>query len=293
MDPMSGDRQRGSRFHWRGLTSFLVTWGFLILTATGVVLYIAPPGRVAHWTDWRVAGLNKEQWSAVHMVSGILFVVSAGVHLAFNWRVFWHYIRARGRLHLKREMVASLFIAVVLVVGTLLESAPFRYVTEVSDRARAYWDGRSDPAPYPHAETSTLAEFAQQTQIPVETLQARLKDLGADANDPTQTWGSVAAQLGLTPAELTEKAQVRVPAARGGAGSGGGSGMGRQTLRQACLAQGSDVHLVIKTLEARGWNVSQDEAIRTIAERTGLRPMEILEIIRTTSKSQEEADPSP
>jgi len=293
MNGLPKDEPKVIRFHWRGLTSFLVTLGFLILTVTGIVLYIAPPGRVAHWTDWRIAGLDKEQWSAIHMTSGVLFVIAACIHLVFNWRVFWHYIAASGHLHLKREMVVSLAIAVVLIVGTLLEIPPFGTITQISDKARAYWEARSDPAPYPHAEISTLTEFAQRIGIPAETLQARLKDLGADANDPTQTWGSMADQLGLTPGELIEKAHVSVPAARGGMGSGGGSGIGRQTLREACFTQGSDIRQVIKALEKKGLTVSEDESIRAIAEKAGLRPMEILELIRTTGNTQEKANPSP
>jgi len=40
-----------SRFSYRVLTSFFVTFDFLILLVTGVVLYVVPPGRVANWTN--------------------------------------------------------------------------------------------------------------------------------------------------------------------------------------------------------------------------------------------------
>ena len=46
----------------RSLTAFLVTWSFLVLTITGLVLYIVPQGRIAYWVHWSLLGLEKEQW---------------------------------------------------------------------------------------------------------------------------------------------------------------------------------------------------------------------------------------
>lgn len=39
----------------RSFVAFLVTWSFLLLTITGIVLYIAPSGQVEHWSVaiWR------------------------------------------------------------------------------------------------------------------------------------------------------------------------------------------------------------------------------------------------
>ena len=45
----------------RSLIAFLVTWAFAVLTVTGIVLYIVPQGRIAYWTHWSLAGLDKEQ----------------------------------------------------------------------------------------------------------------------------------------------------------------------------------------------------------------------------------------
>ena len=74
------------RFHTRAFVSLLLTCSFFVLLVTGIVLYITPQGRVAHWTGWTIAGLGKEQWSAVHIVISLLFLTSAALHLYFNWR---------------------------------------------------------------------------------------------------------------------------------------------------------------------------------------------------------------
>lgn len=41
---------------WRSFTALVVTWAFLILMVTGLVLYIVPHGRVAYWVHWSLAG---------------------------------------------------------------------------------------------------------------------------------------------------------------------------------------------------------------------------------------------
>jgi hypothetical protein len=60
----------------RSLIAFLVTWAFGVLTATGIVLYIVPQGRIAYWTLWSFLGLNKEQWGDVHIMFGGIFIAT-------------------------------------------------------------------------------------------------------------------------------------------------------------------------------------------------------------------------
>ena len=61
----------------RSLTAFLVTGSFLVLTVTGIVLYVVPQGRVAYWVHWSLAGMEKDQWAWAHMIFGALFIVTS------------------------------------------------------------------------------------------------------------------------------------------------------------------------------------------------------------------------
>ncbi|MCK4782139.1 MAG: DUF4405 domain-containing protein, partial [Desulfobacteraceae bacterium] len=56
------------RFNWRGWTTFVVTISFVVDTISGIILYVAPPGRIANWTNWTIWGLNKEEWAAIHTI---------------------------------------------------------------------------------------------------------------------------------------------------------------------------------------------------------------------------------
>ena len=287
MDEARSSGTDKKRFNWRGTASLLAAVSFVVMTITGIVLYASPQGRVAHWVDWRVAGLDKEQWGAVHTTSSLLFVIAACVHLYFNWRVFLHYIRVASRFNLKREMAATLLITAVVIAGTVWEVPPFGNILDANARIKAYWEARSYRAPYPHAEVSTLEEFAQQTGGNVEQLKARLAAMGVDVNDPATTIGSAAKQVGLSPGELFE--QLGASGGRGagpGGGGGGGSGFGRQTLEQACRAAGVDVQQAIAALAAEGVQAGASERLRDIADRAGVRPPEIVEMIEAMAGAE-------
>lgn len=112
----------------RSLVSFLVAWSFLVLTVTGLVLYVVPQGRVAYWVHWSLAGLEKTQWGWVHMMFGGLFIVSGAAHLYFNWKPFSAFLAARieGHLALKREVLIASAISVLLFVTSAWNLPPDR-----------------------------------------------------------------------------------------------------------------------------------------------------------------------
>jgi len=280
MDQATSNRTEKKTFNWRGMMSLLAAVSFVVMTVTGIVLYLSPQGRVAHWVDWRVAGLDKEQWGAVHTTSSLLFVIAAAVHLYFNWRVFLHYIRVASRFNLKREMAATLLVTAVVIAGTVWEVPPFSTIMAGGERMKAYWDARSYQAPYPHAEAATLAEFSEQTGIDLEQFKTRLSGMGVDVSDPEMTIGSAAKQLDLSPGELFERLGTSGGRGAGGGGrGGGGSGYGRQTLEQVCRDVGVDVQQAIGALKAEGVRAGASERLRDIADRAGIRPPDVIDMI--------------
>jgi hypothetical protein len=199
-----------SPLHWRGLTSLTVTAAFLVLATTGVMLYVSPQGRVANWSGWSVLGLGKEQWAAAHTTAALLFIVASAFHVYFNWKALIHYLLIRRQLHLKREMAIAVAVVAVVFTGTVIDMPPFSTVVDLNTRIKAYWENRSEQAPYPHAELSTLAEFSQRTGIPLPVLQERLSESGITAGDPNvQTLEELARANNLRPNELFSKISNR------------------------------------------------------------------------------------
>ena len=140
--PTSEPRNR-RRFSTRGFTSLLLTLVLLVMGLSGVMLYLTPRGRVAHWTDWTLLGLGKEGWGALHMNASLLFLLGAVLHLAINWSTFFRYLKKKtvAGLHMKKELALAVVIAGVAVAGTLYEVPPFSSVVALNEDIKNYWEG--------------------------------------------------------------------------------------------------------------------------------------------------------
>jgi uncharacterized membrane protein len=69
----------------RKTTSLTTLLSFILLLVTSIIMYVTPQGKIAFWANWEIAGLNKEQWGALHTNLGILFVAAGLVHTVLNW----------------------------------------------------------------------------------------------------------------------------------------------------------------------------------------------------------------
>lgn len=131
-----------SRFSFRALTSVLLFWSFLLLTGSGVALYIAPRCRIADQIDWRLALLAKGQWEALHTVMAVVFLVGGIFHLMrFNRRTIWVYARrSREQLSPFRWPLIIATCAVVLAVaGTIAEVPPFSTLMSIKEGFHEVW----------------------------------------------------------------------------------------------------------------------------------------------------------
>ena len=120
-------------FHWRGFCSLLLFCSGMVMLVSSAVLYASPQGRIAHWTGWSILGLEKEEWSAVHMVCGLLVVLTSIFHIYFNWTHFICYIKRKteSTLHLKREIALALLVSIAFVAGTILQCQPFHAIGQI------------------------------------------------------------------------------------------------------------------------------------------------------------------
>lgn len=215
-------------FHWRGFFSLLLFASFSILLVSGVILYIAPRGRIANWTGWAILRLSKHEWSAVHISLAVLVLIAAGFHLYYNWSVFWSYITCKTQrmLNLKREMALALLLCVITIFGAIYGLPPFGTFMKWNDRIKDYWEKTRVTAPTPHAEEFSIEQLTEEVDMPLDQLIERLEDAGIAVDDPSVKVKDLAAAHGMTPSELF--AIIQPTSARSGRGAGGmGRGMGR------------------------------------------------------------------
>lgn len=268
-------RKEKSSFYVRGFTTFALTAVSLLIALSGIVLYLTPRGRVAHWTNWTLAGLGKEQWASLHMTGAVLFIVVVLLHLFFNWKVLLGYLRLRRvpGLRLKRELSAALLLGLLLVVGTLAGAPPLGTIVELREDLKNYWEQTHDPAPLPHAEELRLDEFADQLDLRVEDVVAALEEGGFEDAEPAQPIAAIAEANEVAPSDLVQTLRSKPAFASAlDRRSGSGQGMGRMNLGQFCSSRDVPLDRLIAILKVRGMSADPSTSLREISASLDMRP---------------------
>ncbi len=124
-------------FRARALASLLTAFSFLMLAASGLVLFFGPAGRVAQATGWQLLGLDRWQWADLHAVFALLMLASALPHLWMNRKPLLGHLRqsaavaGRPLFLLRREAVAALALGILVAGATVWRVPPVHYVSEV------------------------------------------------------------------------------------------------------------------------------------------------------------------
>ena len=141
-------------FDFRGFITYSVLLSFIVMLASGVVMFLAPSGRVAGQTDWSLLGLDRARWQTLHLSFAVVFVVAGLVHLTCNWRGLLHHLRERTTKHvtLKWEAVLALAAVVWLIASAAVPMPPASTLHGWNEYFRkTFWAGA------PPAQESTTA----------------------------------------------------------------------------------------------------------------------------------------
>lgn len=266
------------RFSWKPFTSFLILCAFLVILLSGLVLYVAPPGRIANWTHWMLGPLDKAQWQAMHTVFALVFVAAAVLHLVFNWRVLLAYLKTR--LHTgtsnRREFAVASAVTVAVLALTLAGLPPFSTVVAVGEWAKNSWAGKETEPPVPHAEGLTLAQLADTTKQPLDQMLSTLARAGVREASAEITVGELATRNSLTPQQLYGRAR----ATAGPMPVNVEAGLGRKSVQQVCEELGLDVNEGLRRLQAAGLEARADDTMKAIAGNHGRTPHDVLPVLR-------------
>lgn len=263
------------------LTSLL---SLVLVLLTSVVLYVEPPGRVAYWAGWRLLGLSKEQWGAVHINIGVLFLVALGLHVWLNWTPLVSYLKDKARNFrlFTQEFNWAAGITLAIVLGTLLGLPPLSWIPEgniwFQDRAaRVYGE-----PPYGHAELSTLKTFASRLGLDLDAALERLRQAGVAVSGPEETLETVARRQGVTPQALFRIMQPETP-------SGAAKilpeapppGTGGHSLADVCQEYGLNIKTAGQRLADAGMASRPEQSLKDIARAAGKTPDEVWAILRS------------
>ena len=274
-----------SKFSTRAFVTTLLVWSFATLVVSGLVLYIAPPGRVAHWSGWTLLGLSKSGWQALHTLTGLLFLVGGLFHLLkFNWGVFRAYVR-RSREAASPflwPLLAGTAVFALTVAGTVADVPPFGTVMTLGERASQAWATPDREPPVPHMELETLERLAAGRGVPVAVLTEALERAGFTAIREGADLREIARANGTTPRTLWKalepvlRTPERAPVAESRPGRGGGRGLGRLTVEEAAGRLGITAERAVANLRRAGVEADPGDTLRDLASSLGWTPAELV-----------------
>ena len=275
----------------RSLIAFLVTWSFLVLTVTGIVLYIVPQGRVAYWVHWSLAGMEKEQWGWVHMMFGGVFIVTGVLHLYFNWKPFKQYLadRVKGHLEMKREVFMASGLTLVIVLLSVFNLPPASWVIALNTWVKSVWVTSPElEPPFGHAEEVSLAGLARRMDLDLDKVLVTLREQGVVFESQRDSLEKIARANRTTPMALYglirghEKAASSPPEALSAEAieaKYAGTGLGRKSLAELCLNTGIELEQGLARLSSAGIAATGEDNARELADRHGLSPVDLLKIM--------------
>ena len=266
----------------RKITSLTALLSFVFMLVTSIILYIVPQGRVAYWADWRLLGLDKTQWGDMHINMGLLFLLSIGLHIYYNWRTLLAYLKDKAR-HLKiwtPEFNAAFGLTAVVLVGTLAILPPFSWTlvfnTHLKDAAAVKY---GEP-PYGHAELSRLDQFVRKTGLELPEALAALNDAGIRFDSDQETLQAIGRHNGRSPQAVYRIMQGgQAPTSTKGMPAEPPPGTAKKTLAAICRVYALSKVDVVRVLRDSGLQVSPELTLKEIGANNGVSPMDIYEAI--------------
>jgi len=276
------------KFRWKSFISFGLLYFFLFLLFSGAILYIAPPGRIANWTDWQLFGLTKSQWQRMHTNFAYLFAILSIFHLfTINWKTFLSYIRSKvttGFNH-KVEFLLATLMTVIFFLGVIYGWPPFSSVMTIGENLKEGWEEEYSSPPVPHAEEFTILQLSEDIlKLGVEQIIASLNELGIQVDNHNQSLKELATQVDLSPQDIFR--ELSRDSRPGGARIQTGGGIGRKSLQQISDESGISLDELILRLEKAGISASGDEVIKTLSDRNGMHPSDVLSILNGNGESE-------
>lgn len=301
----------------RRVITLTVLLSFIVLSLSGLLMFVSPQGRVAYWSRWTLVGLTKEQLTAIHTTVMVLFLAAAIWHVVLNWRAILGYLRNRSKQIrvLTPELGVALALTALFVVGPLADVAPFRQYLDAGESLKSAWEAESGSPPWGHAEESTLARFCQRMEdlersdnqrliaLDCDAAVQALRDQGLTVEGTGQRIVDIAEANGTTPQAVStivlgvarplspDEAAARIQAA---AETGTearfkrpASRLGQLTLASYAEQYGYDLAEIQSILAAAGYTVDPEARLRDEAARLGTDPEGIFEALNGTGGTSE------
>jgi hypothetical protein len=269
------------KFNLRSFTSFSLVISTIVMSWSGFILYVAPPGRIANWGDWKLMLFTKAEWQALHTIFSYLFFILVIIHLFFvNWKTFLTYIRSKLKtgLNKKWELVTASLLSVLIFAGTLYSWTPFEEVMTFGEKLKSGWEGKYTTPPVAHMEEYTLEKLtAEFNNTLAEDLMKTLSESGIKVSGTDQLLKKIAADNKTTPSVIYDILKLKYGKSTNS--SSVPSGTGKLTIKSVASSNGIDPAHIIKMLKEKGIDASEETTMRDIADKSGMTPIDVYKMV--------------
>ncbi len=267
------------------IISLTLAFSFLVMSITGIMLYIVPKGKIAYWANWEMFGLTKSQYGDIHITSMILFLVVTIWHIYYNWKPLMNYLKnsAKQITLFKKELLIALALNFLFVGGTLMGVQPFQGVLDINDDIKAYWQKQYGSPPYGHAEESSLQSFSQRIGVNIQKAIELLKDKGIVVENKSQTLLQIAQQNSISPKDIHYAIKPKGGKITTGKAMAdtGISFLGRRTLHELADMDKINLKKSLLFLQKEGFDATPQSRMREAANAMGITPYELFDKLTT------------
>jgi hypothetical protein len=289
---MNMSEKKNNGIGLRSFVSVLLMFSSGILVLTGIILFITPPGRVAHWTGWRILGLNKEQWGAVHICFSICVIIASILHIYLNFKPLMNYFKNRvtKKFSFRIDWFAAAVLCIAIFAGAVAAIPPFSSIMTINKDIKFSWEKPTEKAPIPHAETLTLADLAKKADLDLGSMIANLKKAEMGPAKPETVLKQLAKKYKMTPMQVFKVATGETfskpgkPVSEPAACDGQKRGLGKKTLKQFCEEENIDITAAIEKLKASGIEASENDNLKVLADKALTNPSAIAKIATSSEK---------
>lgn len=255
----------------------LLFWTFALLV-NGIVLYVAPPGRDAHWVNWTFWGLDKDQWGALHTIGGFLFVVFALWHIILNIRPLLAYLAAKAEnaFRSRAELALAAAFFLLFTAGSALNWPPFAQIMDYGGKVKEGWVPSSQKPEIAHGELLRLEDLCSRLGRDYKETLAKAAAAGL-AIEEDKILQYNAEKNGLSPAEFYGRLFT---AKKAGGGLSEGGGYGRKTVKDLSEEFSVPLEKALARLKAKGCAATPESTLRDIASSCGLTPLEAAALVK-------------
>lgn len=257
------------------ITSLTMLLSMIVMTYTGIMLFITPPGRVANWANWELLGLSKTQYADIHSTCMVLFIIATILHIFYNWRPMMSYMKntAKQMIVFTSDMIIAVILTFIFLVGTLYEITPFSTFLDFGSNIKESWEKQYGTAPYSHAELSSLRSFCKKIGFDVEKSEEILKKNNI-TYELEQSLSQIATQNNVSPQFIYNLLKKNFE--QNGEKIVALTGLGKKKVKDVAMALNISPDEFLAKLKSLGIEANEDDKFKEVAESYDMSPMDII-----------------